>query len=141
MTLSQWTLRTLLLWALLAAGVLGTTEVTFAVASRDIGWQPGPLSWIAVLVSDAFLFVHLGCALLSLLPAYWWQRRGGSATGVLALAFGMPLSLVAVLAIRRGTESWDGLFLTLCLVVVVAVSFVGALLISFLVRPVEQPER
>jgi len=135
MSVRGWAIRSTLVWLLAAAILIAATETTSAVAARDMAWVPGPLSGAAERVADAFLWIHLAAALLVLLPAYWWQRRGVPAPAMAWLAFGGPLSLVALLALWRGTQSWDGLFLIVIGTAAFALSFVAALAIRILVRP------
>lgn len=135
MSFGNWAVRSALAWLLAAGALVAATETRFAVTVRDRDWVPGPLSGAADLVSDAFLWIHLGAGLLVLLPAYWWGRRGGSGIATACLAFSGPLSLVALLALWRGTQGWDGLYLMVVGGAGFALSFVAAVLIGAMVRP------
>lgn len=140
MSFRTWAIRSALVW-LIAAGVLiAATQALFAVLVRDRDWIPGPFSGFVDLLAATAWWIHLGAALLALLPAYWWRRRGGSGAAVAGLAFAGPVSLVALLALWRGMQGWDGLFLIVVGTAAFILSFIAALLIRIAVRPALQED-
>lgn len=140
MGIRGWATRSVAVWLLAAGALIAATQALFAVLVRDRNWVPGPFSGLVDLVAATAWWIHFGAALLVLFPAYWWRRRGGSGPAAAGLAFAGPLSLVALLALWRGTHGWDGLFLIVVGAAAFALSFVAALAIRIAVRPALQED-
>jgi hypothetical protein len=131
----RWFLGTIAICLALIGVEAAVSTAIQAAASRDIGWVPGP--WAGV---EDFLFQwHWAIALLVLLlaetPAVWWRRLGGSAMGVLGIAFICPVAVFGPALAPKG-YSEDSFVLVAGTIFILFLAVAASTLIMVFVRPV-----
>ena len=133
MTVKRWWIAALVAWLFGTAVSIGLDRVTLTVASRDIGWTPGPLSPIADWIVLNWWVVAIIMLVIAEVPAFLWRRRGESLTSTWLIAVAMPLAVLGFRLFPTGYP--EDAYIPFVIVATILAGTVASFFIAIFVRP------